>query len=145
MIRRRQWRTRQKNNKSRPRSRNSGRPKPKSARKKGRNTGANKHKSKASGKLKYSGREKAEQEAAKQQPQAETQRALASTPSLSREGIPEHTYELLQDYTVNIGNWRKRLRRGERYHGRILVDHAEIDIDGISYIVPSGILSAPKD
>src|SRR6266404_6623112 len=103
MIRRRQWRARQKNNKSRPRSRNSGRPKPKSTRKKGRNTGANKHKSKASGKLKYSGREKAEQEAAKQQPQAETRRALASTPSLSREGIPEHTYELLQDYTVNIG------------------------------------------
>jgi hypothetical protein len=64
--------------------------------------------------------------------------------------MPEHTYELLQDYTINIGipgttSLRKRLRRGERYHGRILVDHAEIDINGISYSVPSGILSLPKD
>jgi hypothetical protein len=90
-------------------------------------------------------REKASQEAAKQQPQAETQRGLASTPSLSKEGIPEHTYELLQDYTVDMGAWSKRLRRGERYHGRILVNRAEIDINGISFRVPSGILSAPKD
>jgi hypothetical protein len=90
-------------------------------------------------------REQAEQKAAKQQRQADAQRPLASTPSISQEGIPEHTYELLQDYIVNMGAWRKRLRRGERYHGRILVDHAELDIDGISYIVPSGILSLPKD
>src|SRR5436190_1218608 len=64
-------------------------------------------------------REEAEQEAAKQQRQAGAQRPVASTPSLSQEGIPEHTYELLQDYTVNIGapgvpGLRKRLRRGER-------------------------------
>ncbi len=86
-----------------------------------------------------------QQQAAEQQRQAEIQRTAKPTPSLSREGIPEHTYELLQDYTINIGRLSRRLRRGERYHGRILVDHAEVDINGISYHVPSGILSAPID
>ena len=64
---------------------------------------------------------------------------------MSQEGVPEHTYELLQDYTINMGGWSKRVRRGERYHGRICVDHAEIDRSGVSYTVHSGILSAPKD
>jgi TolA-binding protein len=82
---------------------------------------------------------------AEQQQQAQIQRAPASTPSVSKEGIPEHTYEILQDHTISFGDVRIRLRRGEQYHGRILVDHAEIDIKGISYNVPSGILSAPKD
>jgi hypothetical protein len=41
-----------------------------------------------------------QQRDAEQQQQAETQRAPASTPSLSQEGIREHTYELLQDYTI---------------------------------------------
>ena len=68
-----------------------------------------------------------------------------SAPSVSQEGVRERTYELLQDYTINMGGWSKRVRRGQRYHGRIFVDHAEIDISGVSYIVPSGILSAPKD
>jgi hypothetical protein len=63
---------------------------------------------------------------------------------VSQEGVREHTYELLQDYTINMGGWSKRVRRGQRYHGRIFVDHAEIDISGVSYTVPSGILSAPK-
>ncbi len=83
--------------------------------------------------------------AAEQQRPAEIQR---STPSVSKEGMPEHTYELLQDYTIVIPgttDLRRRLRRGERYHGRILIDHAEIDINGISYSVPSAILSAPVD
>jgi DNA polymerase III alpha subunit (gram-positive type) len=66
------------------------------------------------------------------------------TYSRSQEGIPEHTYELLQDYTIDFGGVRIRLRRGEQYRGRILVDHAEIDRDGRSYNVPSGILW-PKD
>jgi hypothetical protein len=90
-------------------------------------------------------REEAAQEAAKQQRQAETQRAPASIPSVSQEGIREHTYEILQDHIILVSGLRVRLRRGEQYHGRILVDHAEIDINGISYNVPSGILSAPKD
>jgi hypothetical protein len=91
--------------------------------------------------------QKAEQRAAEQQRQAEIQRMAQSTPSVSKEGIPEHTYELLQDYTVSPRGspWSIRLRRGERYHGRLLVDHAEIDINGVSYNVPSGILSVPID
>jgi multidrug efflux pump subunit AcrA (membrane-fusion protein) len=73
--------------------------------------------------------------------QPQTQTAAQSTPhSRSQEGMPEHTYELLQDYTIGFGDVRIRLRRGEQYHGRILVDHAEIDRDGRSYMVPSGIL-----
>jgi hypothetical protein len=60
--------------------------------------------------------------------------------SRSQEGIPEHTYELTQDYKIDLGGITIRFRRGERYHGRILVDHAEIDRDGKSYTVPSGIL-----
>jgi hypothetical protein len=86
-----------------------------------------------------------QQRDAEQQQQAETQRAPASTSSVSQEGIREHTYELLQDYTILGNGARIRLRRGEQYRGRILVDHAEIDISGISYNVPSGILSGPKD
>ncbi len=102
---------------------------------------------------------KRQEEAAEEQQQAEIQRIAKSTPSVSKiaksipsvskEGVPEHTYELLQDYTIIMGgtttDLRRRLRRGERYHGRILVDHAEIDINGISYSVPSGILSVPLD
>jgi hypothetical protein len=86
-----------------------------------------------------------QQREAEQQPQQRIQRAPASTPSVSQEGIREHTYEILQDHIISVGGWRIRLRRGEQYHGRILVDHAEIDVNGISYKVPSGILSAPKD
>jgi multidrug efflux pump subunit AcrA (membrane-fusion protein) len=73
--------------------------------------------------------------------QPQTQTAAQSTPhSRSQEGMPEHTYELLQDYTIGFGGVSIRLRRGEQYHGRVLVDHAEIDRDGRSYTVPSGIL-----
>jgi hypothetical protein len=60
--------------------------------------------------------------------------------SRSQEGIPERTYELTQNYKIDFGGTTIRFRRGERYHGRILVDHAEIDRDGKSYTVPSGIL-----
>ena len=79
------------------------------------------------------------------QQQVQVQTAIKPTYSRSQEGIPEHTYEITQDHTIVVaGGIRIRLRRGEQYHGRILVDHAEIDIDGISYPVPSGILR-PRD
>jgi hypothetical protein len=89
-------------------------------------------------------RQQREAELQRQQPEAEQQRQVqtqaSGTYSRSQEGIPERTYELVQDYTVNLGAVRIRFRRGEQYHGRILVDHAEIDRDGRSYTVPSGIL-----
>jgi hypothetical protein len=88
-----------------------------------------------------------QQRAVEQQRQADMRRMAKSTPSVSKEGMPEHIYELLQDYTISTPGsaWSIRLRRGERYRGRILVDHAEVDINGVSYNVPSGILSAPID
>jgi hypothetical protein len=88
-----------------------------------------------------------QQRAAEEQRQAAIQRMAESTRSVSKEGVAEHTYELLRDYTIATPGtgWSIRLRRGERYHGRILADHAEIDINGFSYNVPSGILSAPID
>lgn len=75
---------------------------------------------------------------AEQQRQVQTD--TQPTYSRSQEGIPEHTYELTQDYKIDFGGVTIRFRRGEQYHGRILVDHAEIDRDGRSYNVPSGIL-----
>ncbi len=89
----------------------------------------------------------AEQQRRQQEPEQQRQAQIETKPAYSRsqEGIPEHTYEILQDHTILVGDLRIRLRRGEQYHGRILVDHAEIDVNGISYNVPSGILSAPKD
>lgn len=39
------------------------------------------------------------------------------------ESVREHTYELLQDYRINMGGWSKRVRICQRYHGRIFVDH----------------------
>jgi hypothetical protein len=68
-----------------------------------------------------------------------------SAPSVSQEGVRERTYELLQDYTINMGGWSKRVRRGQRYHGRIFVDHAEIDISGSRILSLRASLSAPKD
>ena len=79
-----------------------------------------------------------------QRQQAEQQRQVQTntqpTYSRSQEGIREHTYELTQDYKIDFGGVTIRFRRGEQYHGRILVDHAEVDRDGRSYNVPSGIL-----
>lgn len=75
-----------------------------------------------------------------QQEPRQVQTETKSTYSRSQEGMPEHMYELQQDYTIDFGGVRIRLRRGEQYHGRILVDHAEIDRDGRSYNIPSGIL-----
>ena len=61
-----------------------------------------------------------QQQQTQQQP---VQTQAKPTYSRSQEGIPEHLYELTQDYTIHWGDVRIRLRRGERYHGRILVDH----------------------
>ena len=72
--------------------------------------------------------------------QRQVQTNTRPTYSRSQEGIPEHTYELTQDYKMVFAGLTIRFRRGEQYHGRILVDHAEIDRDGRSYNVPSGIL-----
>jgi len=80
-----------------------------------------------------------QQEGLQQEPR-QVQTYTKPTYSRSQEGIPEHTYELQQDYIIDFGGVRIRLRRGEQYQGRILVDHAEIDRDGRSYTVPSGIL-----
>ena len=78
----------------------------------------------------------------RQQLATQQQRQVRTQPTYSRsqEGIPEYTYELTQDYKIDLGGITIRFRRGERYRGRILVDHAEIDRDGKSYTVPSGIL-----
>ena len=85
-----------------------------------------------------------EAEMQRQRLEAERQRQVQTntqpTYSRSQEGIPEHTYELTQDYKIDFGGVTIRFRRGEQYHGRILVDHAEIDRDGRSYNVPSGIM-----
>jgi hypothetical protein len=83
-----------------------------------------------------------EAEMQRQRLEAEQQQQVRTQPTYprSQEGIPEHTYELTQDYTIDFGGIRIRLRRGEQYHGRILVDHAEIDRDGRSYNVRSGVL-----
>jgi hypothetical protein len=73
---------------------------------------------------------------------APDQGAAASTPApKSQEGVLEHKYELNQDYTIPLTPGQsRRLHRGDIYPGRILADHAEIDIDGISYSVPRSIL-----
>ena len=79
----------------------------------------------------------------RQQLATQQQRQVRTQPTYSRsqEGISEYTYELTQDYKIDLGGGITiRFRRGERYRGRILVDHAEIDRDGKSYTVPSGIL-----
>ena len=40
-----------------------------------------------------------------------------------QEGVREHTYQLLQDYPINMGGWTKRVRIYQRYHGGIFVDY----------------------
>jgi hypothetical protein len=63
--------------------------------------------------------------------------------SVSPQGVQDHTYEFIQDYTVGSGQASIRFRRGERYRGRILMNHhAEVDVNGVSYSVPRAVLSA---
>jgi len=62
--------------------------------------------------------------------------------SVSQEGIQDHIYEFIQDYTLGSGQESIRFRRGERYRGRILMSHhAEVEVNGVSYSVPRGVLS----
>ena len=88
-----------------------------------------------------------QEQAAEQQRRARARQTSGAVTSL--EGVPEHTYEITQDHTIQIragiNGASIHLKRGERYSGRILADHAEIDIKGISYWVPVGILSLSKD
>ena len=63
--------------------------------------------------------------------------------SVSQVGIQDHIYEFIQDYTLGSGEASIRFRRGERYRGRILMNHhAEVDVNGASYAVPRAVLSA---
>ena len=48
--------------------------------------------------------------------QSKIQPITGSAPSVSQEGVREHTYEFLQDYTINMGGWSKRVRICQRYH-----------------------------
>lgn len=62
--------------------------------------------------------------------------------SVSQEGIQDHIYEFVQDWTIGSGQASIRFRRGERYRGRILMNHhAEVEVDGVSYAVPRAVLS----
>ena len=61
----------------------------------------------------------------------------------SQEGVPEHTYEFIVDYTLMIGSGKEsiRFKRGDRYHGRILASHAEVDVNNVSYSIPRSALN----
>ena len=62
--------------------------------------------------------------------------------SVSQEGVQDHIYEFTQDCTIGSGQESIRFRRGERYRGRIFMNHhAEVDVNGVSYSVPRGVLS----
>ena len=63
------------------------------------------------------------EEATEQRSQSKIEPITGSAPAVFQEGVREHTYELLQDYTINMGGWSKRVRICQRYHGRIFVDH----------------------
>ncbi len=63
--------------------------------------------------------------------------------SVSQQGVQDHIYEFIQDYTLGSGQASIRFRRGDRYRGRILMNHhAEVDVNGVSYSVPRVVLSA---
>jgi hypothetical protein len=78
------------------------------------------------------------QEAAGHQPRVPT--VTDQTYSRFQERIQEHLYELTQAYKFVYADGSICFRRGERFRGRILVDHAEIDRGGVSYNVLSGLL-----
>ena len=87
-------------------------------------------------------------QAAEQQHQTGIQQKAQPIPSRSPEIAPERTYEITRDYVIGGdtgGEVIMRLKRGERYRGRILIDGTEIDINGTSCTVPNDVLSASKD
>ena len=62
--------------------------------------------------------------------------------SLSQEGVQDHIYQFVEDYTIGSGQASIRFRRGERCRGRILMNHhAEVEVNGVSYPVPRAVLS----
>jgi hypothetical protein len=62
--------------------------------------------------------------------------------SVSQQGVQDHIYEFIQDYTLGSGQASIRFRRGDRYRGRILMNHhAEVEVNGVSYSVPRAVLS----
>jgi sRNA-binding protein len=82
----------------------------------------------------------------RQTPVRASSEAIASR---SKEGATEPLYQLTRDHTIQIrfgsNGASIRLKSGDRYPGRILGDHGEIDINGISYWVPSGLLVLVRD
>jgi hypothetical protein len=88
-------------------------------------------------------------ETAEQRQRTHLRRSSETVAGRSKEDIPDHMYELSQDHTIQIrlglNGTSIRLKRGERYPGRILANHAELDINGISYWVPPGILIPVRD
>jgi hypothetical protein len=90
-----------------------------------------------------------EQTGSKAQSQTEVDQSPPRTQSRRSSETTEHLYQLAQDHTIQIrvglNGASIRLKRGDRYPGRILGDHGEIDINGISYWVPTGILIPVRD
>jgi len=82
----------------------------------------------------------AELQLQQQQPQQRQRGQTRATYGQSQEGMPEHLYELTQDYKIVYAGATIRFKRGQQFRGRILVDHAEIDSGGVSYNVSPGIL-----
>ena len=79
-------------------------------------------------------------------PNGQWRRLRGSAPqvdhSISQQGVQDHIYQFVQDYTIGSGQESIRFRRGERYPGRILMNHhAEVDVNGVSYSVPRAVLS----
>jgi hypothetical protein len=71
-------------------------------------------------------------QAAEQQVQAKSPRAAQSNLSKSSGDTPEQTYELTRDYVIggDPGDVFTRLKRGDRYRGRVFGNDARIDING---------------
>jgi hypothetical protein len=82
-------------------------------------------------------------------PRTQSRRSSETNARWSNQVATEHLYQLAQDHTIQIraglNGASIRLKRGDRYPGRILGDHGEIDINGISYWVPTGILIPVRD
>src|SRR5207244_10531480 len=54
--------------------------------------------------------------------------------SVSQEGVQDHIYEFIQDYTIGSGQASIRFRRGERYRGRrFMQHHAKVDGHSVAY------------
>ncbi|MEQ1852786.1 MAG: hypothetical protein ABMA01_14500 [Chthoniobacteraceae bacterium] len=72
---------------------------------------------------------------------------LFRKPERSSDGIIVRTHEVIRDHVIQLGSGAMlRIKRGESYRTRILVDRAEIDVNGIWFSVPRSVLNArPRD